>query len=76
MKSHETVGRLTYAAVLVDLGPQVMKDVVLKYKNGPSTEEKDLPPAIFENVTEKIVDELEDWKERQKQQFQHEVKFF
>lgn len=70
-KNHDPIGKLTYAASLRDCGPQVMKDLTLKIK--PDVEEEDLPPAIFSTVTDKIVDELEDWKERQKQLFQQEV---
>lgn len=73
VKTHEAVGKLTYAATLTDCGPQMMKDVTLKIRPPSAAEETDLPPAMFETVTDKIVDELEDWKERQKQIFQQEV---
>lgn len=74
VKSHEVLGKLCYSACLVDCGPQVMKDVTLKLKPGCTVEEEDVPPVFFETVTDKIVDELEEWKERQKDLFQQKVR--
>lgn len=49
-----------------------MQDVPLRLKP-PMTNKVDLPPVVDENLTDKIVDELEEWKERQKEIFQLEV---
>lgn len=75
-KSHATIGKLSYVARLVDRGPQLTKDVVLRVQSNRKAEPSEFPPSIFDDATEKIVDELEDWKERQKDRFRHEVRYF
>lgn len=73
IKSHEALGKLCYSANLTDCGPQIMKDVTLKVKSSTLVDESDLPPVFMDTVTDKIVDELEEWKERQKDIFQQKV---
>ncbi|KAK6631416.1 hypothetical protein RUM44_005943 [Polyplax serrata] len=70
IKTRLALGKLTYSASLTDCGPQIMKDVTLKLKQATAVEESDVPPVFVDTMTDKIVDELEEWKERQKDIFQ------
>lgn len=74
IKTHEILGKLCYSVSLTDCGPQVMKDVTLKLKPSATVDETEVPPVFVETVTDKIVDELEEWKERQKDIFQQKVR--
>lgn len=74
IKTRLALGKLTYSASLTDCGPQIMKDVTLKLKQATAVEESDVPPVFVDTMTDKIVDELEEWKERQKDIFQQKVR--